>query len=99
LETDRELLESVFDDADLRYILLYMYLVRFNVFKNLEDDEITNAFDQILIQISRTMINVKNLKMLLPEDAILKKCFFSYIIQNVTEYDSFLQKNDEYRIK
>ena len=41
------MIESIFDSEINRYVLLYMFLVRSNVFIDLEDDEITKGFEDL----------------------------------------------------
>ena len=45
LEFDRELLEDVFDSPDLRYVLLYMFIIRKELFQDLIDDDLMESYE------------------------------------------------------
>jgi len=97
-EVDRELLESVFDESDLRYILLYMYLVRNQVFFDLKDDNVVDGFQQMYNLVDHGNLLVKDIKRLFPENVIEDMIVFK-LITNVRDYTSFQDKADEFDIK
>ena len=47
LDYDRILLEDVFDSPNLRYVALYMYIIRKDLFQDLLDDDIIEQFETI----------------------------------------------------
>ncbi len=96
-EIDRTMLESVFDDPIIRYILLYMYLVRVHVFLNLEDEAIIDGFERI-DRIGSNSLTVKDLKQSLPED-VIEELFVYNLVKNVTSFNVFEQTPDDFNIK
>jgi len=95
IDLDREMLESVFDDPTIRYILLHMFLVRMHIFQNLEDDDIVEGFER-LDRIGDP--SVKELQESLPKD-IIEELFAYHLIKNIESYTVFEQKPPEFIIK
>ncbi|MBD3353195.1 MAG: hypothetical protein GF364_17075 [Candidatus Lokiarchaeota archaeon] len=98
IDVDRELLNSVFDQPTMRYILLYMYLVRFNVFRNLEEEDLVDIFDQLYDPSFKNQITVGNLKRMFPGD-IIREMFAFNIVTNIKNYKSFLAKEDDFQVR
>jgi hypothetical protein len=97
IDVDRTMLESVFDDPIIRYILLHMYLVRVNVFQNLEDETIIDGFERI-DRIGPNSLTAKDLRQSLPED-IVEELFVYNLVKNITNYKVFEQTPDDFNIK
>ena len=95
LDIDRTMLESVFDDPIIRYILLHMYLVRVHVYHNLEDDEIIDGFER-LDRIGNPTI--KDLQVSLSEE-IIEELFAYHLVKNLSNYAVFEQTPDDFSIK
>ena len=95
LDIDRTMLESVFDDPIIRYILLHMYLVRVHVYHNLEDDEIIDGFER-LDRIGNPTI--KDLQVALSEE-IIEELFAYHLVKNLSNYAVFEQTPDDFSIK
>jgi hypothetical protein len=95
LDIDRTMLESVFDDPVIRYILLHMYLVRVHVFHNLEDDDIIDGFER-LDRIGNPTI--KDLQSALPEE-IVEELFAYNLVKNLSNYSVFQQTPEGFNIK
>lgn len=98
LDIDRDLLNDVFDEPTMRYILLYMYLVRFNVFRNLEDENLTIAFDKISDPTFQQNLTIKYMRTLLPEE-IIREMFAFNMIRNLRNYSQFEDNDDDFVVK
>ena len=96
-EIDKDMLDDVFDDPETRYVLLYMYLVRSNVYRNLEDDDLNEAFQSLYTIKDNDTIYVENLK-ILPEE-IIEEMFAYGLILNIKNFNIFKAKprDDEVR--
>ncbi len=95
LEIDRGMLESVFDDPIIRYVLLHMFLVRTHVYQNVEDDDIVEGFER-LYRIGDP--SVKELQETLPKD-VIEELFAYNLVKNIESYTIFEQKPPDFTIK
>ena len=48
MEYDQGLIEKILDDIDMRYIILFLYIIRNDLFKNLTDEKIKETYERIL---------------------------------------------------
>lgn len=49
LEYDKDLIEKILDDKDMRYILLFLYVIRYDLFKDLNEPDLIESYERILI--------------------------------------------------
>ncbi len=95
LEYDRMLLEDVFDSPNLRYVSLYMYIIRKDLFQDLLDDDIIVQFETIT---SLDEPTVENLIRICTGDFI--KALFQYkLITNIRSYEMFQSKGNDVKIR
>ncbi|MHA1560947.1 MAG: hypothetical protein ACTSPA_02370, partial [Promethearchaeota archaeon] len=95
LEYDRMLLEDVFDSPNLRYVSLYMYIIRKDLFQDLLDDDIIEQFETIT---SLDEPTVENLIRICTGDFI--KALFQYkLITNIRSYEMFQSKGNDVKIR
>lgn len=95
MQFDRPLLEDVFDSPELRYVALYMFILRKELFKDLEDDELIEEFDRLF---NTEELTVGDLKRNL-SDELLKNLFQFHIITNIKNQDAIEQKADDFKIR
>jgi len=98
LEIDRTMLESLFDDPIIRYILLHMFLVRIHVFHNLEDDDITNGFERLDKIGEVGDPSIKELRECLPGE-VIEELFVYNLVKNIENHKIFQQKPEDFKIK
>ena len=48
IEVDKNLINKVFENVEMRYILLYLYIVRNDMLKNLSDESWLNSFKRLM---------------------------------------------------
>jgi len=95
LDYDRILLEDVFDSPNLRYVSLYMYIIRKDLFQDLLDDDIIEQFETIT---SLDEPTVENLIRICTGDFI--RALFQYkFITNIRSYKIFQSKGNDVKIK
>ena len=95
LEYDRMLLEDVFDSPNLRYVSLYMYIIRKDLFQDLLDDDIIEQFETIT---SLDEPTVEDLTRICTGDFI--KGLFQYkLITNIRSYEIFQSKENHVKIR
>lgn len=49
LEYDRDLINRILDDVDMRYITLFLYIIRNDLFRDLRDEDLIEAYNRVLI--------------------------------------------------
>lgn len=49
IEEDENLLIRILDNVDMRYIILYMYIIRNDLLKDLSDSELIKSYERVLI--------------------------------------------------
>ena len=49
LEYDKSLIEKVLDDLDMRYIIIFLYIIRNDLFKDLKDSEVIESYESVII--------------------------------------------------
>lgn len=49
IENDKNLIEKVLDDVDMRYIILFLYIIRNDLFRDLSDTELIESYEKVLI--------------------------------------------------
>ena len=48
LEYDKSLIERVLDDLDMRYIIMFLYIIRNDLFKDLKDQKIIESYERVI---------------------------------------------------
>ena len=95
LEYDRMLLEDVFDSPNLRYVTLYMYIIRKDLFQDLLDDDVIEQFETITALDEPT---VEDMIRICTGDFI--KALFQYkLITNIRSYEMFKSKGNDVKIR
>ncbi|MFW9770577.1 MAG: hypothetical protein ACFFEO_00190 [Candidatus Thorarchaeota archaeon] len=49
LDYDKNLLDKILDDIDMRYIILFLYIIRNDLFKDLGDKSLVESYERVLI--------------------------------------------------
>ena len=49
IENDKNLIEKVLDDIDMRYVVLFLYILRNDLFSDLNDSELIESYEKVLI--------------------------------------------------
>lgn len=95
MEYDRELLEDVFDSPDLRYVALYMFILRKELFQDLLDDDLMDEFETITGVEEPT---AGDLRRICSPD-LIKSLFQFHIITNIKNFSVFQMKGDHIKIR
>ena len=95
MEHDKNLIGKILDDLDMRYILLFLYIIRNDLFKDLKNLPLIESYDRILILDEIFKSNILN---------FLDKDFIGIAIdlglfKNVRSLREFEQKDDDFIIK
>ncbi len=95
LEQDRNLIEKILDDFDMRYCLLFMYVIRSDLFKNLSDSKIIDSYERVTIL---DEVFKSNLNMFWSQE-FLDLAIDLGLIKNVRSLREFEQKEDDFIVK
>jgi hypothetical protein len=95
MEFDRPLIIDVLDSTDLRYVTLYMFFIRKELFRDLEDDDIIEQFDSILHLEEPT---VQDLKRICDEE-FLQNLFNYNVITNIKSLEALKVKGDSVKVR
>ncbi|MHA1335638.1 MAG: hypothetical protein ACTSPW_07785 [Promethearchaeota archaeon] len=95
LEFDKNLIERVLDDINMRYIILFLYIVRNDLFKDLSDENLIQVYEHV---ISLDDIFKKNVTDLWDEDFI-EIIIDLGLFKNIRSIREFKQKDDDFILK
>ncbi|MHA1584955.1 MAG: hypothetical protein ACTSWL_06845 [Promethearchaeota archaeon] len=95
MEYDRELLEDVLDSPDLRYVALYMYILRKELFMDLINDDLIESFDTIMSLEEPTVGDLNRIC----EGRFIKSLIQFHVITNIKSYDAFQIKNPQNKVR
>lgn len=95
MEYDRRLLEDVLDSPDLRYVSLFMFIIRKEVFNDLEDDDLQDQFERLL---SLEEITVGDMRRICDE-SFLKSMFTFNMVMNIKSYEAFITKSESNKVR
>ncbi len=92
---DRALLEDVFDQPDLRYVALYMFILRKELFHDMEDDAILECFETL---VSLDEPTVGDLQRYCTTDFI-KALINFHVISNIKSFNVLKMKSPDFKIR
>ena len=49
LEDDKNLIDNILNNIDMRYIVLFLYIIRNDLFKDLSDNNLIESFEKVLV--------------------------------------------------
>ncbi len=95
LEDDKNLIDSVLDNLDMRYIILFLYVIRNDLFKDLNDNTLIESYERILILDD---IYKSNINKFWKEDFI--EIYIDLgLVKNIRSLREFEQKEDDFILK
>ncbi|MFW9780922.1 MAG: hypothetical protein ACFFFB_01410 [Candidatus Heimdallarchaeota archaeon] len=92
LEDDAKLIHNIMDDIDMRYILLFLYIIRNDLFKDLSDRNLIESYNRILILDEIYKNNIINSW----EEDFIGTYIDLGLIKNIRSKREFDQKDDDY---
>ncbi len=95
LEYDKDLINRILDDINMRYIILFQYIVRNDLFKDLTDKQITESYERVLIL---DEIYKNNILKFWNEDFI-EIAIDLGLMKNIRNIKEFEQKDGDFQIK
>ena len=95
LEDDINLINTVLDDIDMRYIILFLYIIRNDLFKDLSNKNIIESYNRILVLDEIYKSNLINFW----DEEFIEIYIDLGLIKNVRSKIEFEQKDDDFIIK
>ncbi len=95
LEDDEKLIENIMNDLEMRYIVLFLYVIRNDLLKDLSDKTLIESYERILVLDEIYKNNIVNFW----EDEFIDVYIDLGLIKNIRSKREFDQKDDDFMIK
>ncbi|MEJ2279763.1 MAG: hypothetical protein P8Y70_18770 [Candidatus Lokiarchaeota archaeon] len=95
LEIDRNLINRTLDDINMRYVVLYLYIIRNDLFHDLMDDQIVDSYQRILILDDIYKGNLLSFW----EENFIEIAIDLGLIKNIRSIREFQQKDEDFIIR
>ena len=95
LEYDKNLINKILDDIDMRYIVLFLYVVRNDLFEDLTDQDIVDSFQRVLILDEVYKGNLLSFW----KETFLEIAIDLGLIRNIRSLMEFEAKNEDFIVK
>lgn len=95
LEDDKNLINKILDDIEMRYVVLFLYVVRNDLFEDLNDQEIIDSYQRVLILDEVFKGNLLSFW----KKAFLELAIALGLIRNIRSIGEFEAKEDDFIVK
>ena len=95
LEYDRGLINRILDDENMRYIVLFLYIIRNDLFRDLKDETLIESYNRVLILDEIYKANLLTFW----DDEFLEIAIDLGLIKNIRTKREFEQKDQDFIIK
>jgi len=95
LEYDKNLIDKILDNIDMRFIILFLYIIRNDLFKDLSDQTLIESYERILILDEIYKNNVVNFW----DEEFIEIYIDLGLIKNIRSLREFEQRNEDFIIK
>ncbi|MFW9937960.1 MAG: hypothetical protein ACFFD5_09945 [Candidatus Thorarchaeota archaeon] len=95
MEYDKDLIEKILDDIDMRYIILFLYVIRNDLFKNLTSKKIIEAYEKILELDEIYKTNILNFW----NQEFIEIAIDLGLFKNIRSVREFEQKDEDFIVK
>ncbi|MFO7796026.1 MAG: hypothetical protein ACQERB_12615 [Promethearchaeati archaeon] len=95
LEYDRDLINRILDDENMRYIVLFLYIIRNDLFRDLKDETLIESYNRVLILDEIYKANLLTFW----DDEFLDIAIDLGLIKNIRTKREFEQKDQDFIIK
>jgi len=95
LDYDKDLIDKILEDKDMRYIILFLYIIRYDLFKDLNEPNIVESYERIIILdeiYKRNIINFWN-------EEFIEVAVDLGLFKNIRNTREFELKDDDFIIK
>jgi len=95
LEYDKNLIERVLDDLEMRYIIMFLYIIRNDLFKDLKDFKINESYERVIILDEIFKNNVINFW----EENFIDIAIDLGLFKNIRSIREFNSKDDDFVVR
>ncbi|MFX0057306.1 MAG: hypothetical protein ACFE85_02495 [Candidatus Hodarchaeota archaeon] len=95
MEYDKGLIEKILDDYDMRYVILFLYIIRNDLFKDLTDEKIIESYERILILDEIYKNNILNFW----TEEFIEIAIDLGLFKNIRSLREFEQKDEDFIVK
>ncbi len=95
LEQDKNLIEKILDDVNMRYIILFLYIIRNDLFKDLSDDGLIESYERVLNLDEIYKDNIEKFW----DDEFISVAVDLGLFKNIRTMREFKQKEGDFIIK
>jgi hypothetical protein len=95
LEQDENLINKILDDIDMRYIILFMYIIRNDLFDDLNDENLIESYERVLILDEVYKDNVTQFW----DTEFIDVAIDLGLFKNVRSFREFEQKDGDFLLK
>jgi len=95
IENDKNLIEKVLDDIDMRYIVLFLYVIRNDLFKDLNDTELIESYEKVLLLDEIFKNNILNFW----NDEFIEVAVDLGLFKNIRSMREFHKKEEDFIIR
>ncbi len=95
LEHDKNLIENTLDNLDMKYIILFLYIIRNDLFKDLSNNSLIESYERVLMLDEIYKSNVVNFW----DEEFIDIYIDLGLVKNIRSIREFKQKDDDFIIK
>ncbi len=95
LEHDKNLINSVLDNLDMRYVIIFLYIIRNDLFKDLKDSTLIESYERVLILDDIYKSNITKFW----NEEFIEIYIDLGLIKNIRSLREFERKEDDFIIK
>ncbi|MFX0041851.1 MAG: hypothetical protein ACFE8L_02965 [Candidatus Hodarchaeota archaeon] len=95
LEYDKDLIDKILDDKDMRYIILFLYVIRYDLFKDLNEPDLIESYERILILDEIYKKNILNFW----NEEFIEVAVDLGLFKNIRNIREYKHKDDDFIIK
>ncbi|MFX1347535.1 MAG: hypothetical protein ACFE92_02580 [Promethearchaeota archaeon] len=95
LEHDKNLIDNILDDFDMRYIIFFFYIIRNDLFKDLTDKTLIESYNRVLVLDDIYKNNIVNFW----DEEFIEIYIDLGLIKNIRSLKEFEQKENDFIIK
>ena len=94
-EDDKNLINNILNNVDMRYIVLFLYIIRNDLFKDLSEDDLIESYEKVLVLDDIYKNNVINLW----NEEFIEIYIDLGLMKNIRSIREFQEKDNDFIIK
>jgi hypothetical protein len=95
VEHDKNLIDNILDNVDMRYIIIFLHIIRNDLFKDFSDKDLIESYERVLVLDDIYKSNVVNFW----DEEFIEIYIDLGLIKNLRSLREFKQKDDDFILK